>query len=248
MVHYFSENYYNEIVTAKVSVKYINSANLITRPLIYVEGFDDLYLGSLYNFSKALQDLNGNSHEYFNRIIYDRLTSSRGSLSFQTFYDKDGITGLNDTYDIVYVDWGNPQADIRANALLLEDIIQWVNNLKAPIIGKRNVVFGHSMGGLVARYALRDMEIKGIEHDTSYYVSHDSPHLGANVPLGVIYAIRDIYALFYDNNYSEGILTTHLFDGLLAPLMKVLPAFWLWQKNCRALKITPWSVQRALKR
>lgn len=47
------------------------------------------------------------------------------------------------------------------------------------------VVGGASMGGLVARYALAYMETNNIPHQTSYYVSYDTPHLGASVPVGV---------------------------------------------------------------
>jgi hypothetical protein len=49
---------------------------------------------------------------------------------------------------------------------------------------QKNVVLGFSMGGLVARYALRDMEVNNIVHDTRLNISFDSPHQGANVPVG----------------------------------------------------------------
>ncbi len=49
------------------------------------------------------------------------------------------------------------------------------------------------MGGLVARYALRDMEMnKGEIHDTKLYISHDSPHQGANVPLAAQALVRHL--------------------------------------------------------
>ena len=44
------------------------------------------------------------------------------------------------------------------------------------------LLVGHSMGGLVARYALKTMENKSEKHNVGTYVSYDSPHLGANVP------------------------------------------------------------------
>ena len=40
------------------------------------------------------------------------------------------------------------------------------------------------MGGLVARYGLNYMESIGLDHETRLYVSFDSPHAGANVPIG----------------------------------------------------------------
>jgi hypothetical protein len=51
---------------------------------------------------------------------------------------------------------------------------------------------GISMGGLVARIALRKMELDGADHQTWKYISVDSPHKGANVPLGFQAAVRHI--------------------------------------------------------
>ncbi|UOX34002.1 T9SS type A sorting domain-containing protein [Flavobacterium sediminilitoris] len=63
-----------------------------------------------------------------------------------------------------------------------------------------NVVLGQSMGGVIARYALRDMENQQIDnpsvpswnHQTSLYISHDAPHQGANIPLSVLYFARHL--------------------------------------------------------
>ncbi|WP_276482987.1 hypothetical protein [Paraflavitalea pollutisoli] len=41
------------------------------------------------------------------------------------------------------------------------------------------------MGGLVARYALRQMEQNATSHQTRLFVSFDAPYQGANVPLGL---------------------------------------------------------------
>jgi hypothetical protein len=51
---------------------------------------------------------------------------------------------------------------------------------------------GISMGGLVARIALRKMELDGVDHQTWKYISVDSPHKGANVPAGLQAAVRHI--------------------------------------------------------
>lgn len=46
-------------------------------------------------------------------------------------------------------------------------------------------VCGFSMGGLVTRYALAKMERLRINHETATYLSYDSPHRGAWIPVGV---------------------------------------------------------------
>lgn len=49
----------------------------------------------------------------------------------------------------------------------------------------RLVVGGFSMGGLVARYALAKLETQRMDHRAGVYVSFDSPHRGAWVPIGL---------------------------------------------------------------
>ena len=96
-------------------------------------------------------------------------------------------------YDLFYIDWYENGADIRANAKLLEEVIKWVNENKTS--GEKNVVLGQSMGGLIARYCLRDMELRGVPHDTKLFISHDAPHLGANVSPGLMFAYWDLHKL-----------------------------------------------------
>ncbi|MFE7598107.1 esterase/lipase family protein [Streptomyces sp. NPDC057494] len=49
----------------------------------------------------------------------------------------------------------------------------------------RLMVGGFSMGGIVARYALAKMETQRMDHRAGVYVSFDSPHRGAWVPIGL---------------------------------------------------------------
>ena len=71
---------------------------------------------------------------------------------------------------------------IQRNAMILVELINQINAQKVGTA--QNVVIGPSMGGLISRYALRYMEQYNLNHDTRLYISFDSPHLGANVPIG----------------------------------------------------------------
>lgn len=51
--------------------------------------------------------------------------------------------------------------------------------------GARLVVGGFSMGGIVTRYALAQMELRRMDHQVGLYFSYDSPHRGASIPVGV---------------------------------------------------------------
>jgi hypothetical protein len=71
---------------------------------------------------------------------------------------------------------------IQRNAMILVELINQINAQKVGT--EQNVIIGPSMGGLISRYALRYMELNSLTPDTRLYISFDSPHLGANVPIG----------------------------------------------------------------
>lgn len=93
-------------------------------------------------------------------------------------------TFRNNGFDVIYLDFFEGGGDIRNNALAVRELIQAVNQEK---IGNNDViVIGESMGGVVARYAIRNlMEMQGRTHNVSHFISFDAPHLGANVPVGL---------------------------------------------------------------
>lgn len=52
------------------------------------------------------------------------------------------------------------------------------------------------MGGLIARYGLRKMEMRGERHHVSTLICQDTPNLGANVPLGILYASHAVLKIY----------------------------------------------------
>jgi hypothetical protein len=89
-------------------------------------------------------------------------------------------------YDVLIVDHRNGRNYIEANAGATIRLIQWLNQELANNGSTEEiVVLGASMGGLIARYALRKMEIDGCCHNVRMYGTFDSPHGGANVPVGI---------------------------------------------------------------
>ncbi|RLD24825.1 MAG: hypothetical protein DRI70_07875, partial [Bacteroidetes bacterium] len=77
---------------------------------------------------------------------------------------------------------------IQRNAMVLIEMIDFLNTQKVG--DEELVVLGPSMGGLIARYALSFMEQNGLEHQTRLYISFDSPHRGANIPVSLQYLIN----------------------------------------------------------
>ena len=206
----------SEPVAAIVSYKSSHSGAVV-RPFIFVEGFDSglvALISAIGNVSSLWKRIN--NHEWNNGFY------------FSWFYD----TALADNYDIknnydvFYVDWLNPYADIKDNAALLVDILDWINGLKQNS-NEKNIIVGHSMGGLIVRYALCSMENTNHAHQTDCYVSYDTPHLGVNVPVGLQYALMDLYQVLY-GQFVPDIFFNHTFDRLLM--------YILYRYNCTSAK------------
>lgn len=219
-------------VSARVSYMSAHSG-AITKPLIYVEGFDNGLYGLLYKMGTLLDNsdttkIKQSICEMLQSGEFDPITNrltfhSNGVFDYSWFYDSalKYNQSIKDNFDIIYVDWLNPYADIQKNASLLIEIINWINcNIKEEG-ADRNIIIGHSMGGLITRYALRLMELSENEHQTDVFVSYDAPHLGVNFPIGLQYALRELYHILYDAPHSPGLLTYHLADPFVSYLYNI---------------------------
>lgn len=167
--------------TVKLTIDDTNNDG-IRKPLIVAEGFDA-------GIILAPEMANGmNTYKIFRRSILDSQNTELQSLLWNT----------NKQYDIIYVDWDNGVDYLQKNAFALEAVIAWVNSVK--IGTEKNVVVGQSMGGVIARYALADMEQSSLDHKTRLFVSHDAPQQGANIPISVQYMFRHVTNLY--NRYA----------------------------------------------
>ena len=181
---YTSNTYTGSRVGAQVTTYLRRGNTTITKPFIVVEGFDPWRVISSLDNSSAKHELGSTHHRNFMRRELSELIS-------------------ND-YDFIYIDWLDSTEDIRDNAYLLIEIIRSINRRKVvDACTERTIIMGQSMGGLVTRVALCMMEKNGESHEVSTYVSHDTPHLGANVPLGALYFVHHL--LSYINGYQAGI-------------------------------------------
>ena len=112
------------------------------------------------------------------------------------------ISSLNNKgFDVIVVNHpvynrGNKTIDggsdyIERNAYTFISLMRHIKSIQQG--NEKAVVIGPSMGGLITRYALAYMEKKLAEtgdnpkwnHNTRLWVSFDSPHQGANIPIGV---------------------------------------------------------------
>lgn len=123
--------------------------------------------------------------------IWKLLNEQPGSYDFMG--NLDDIAG----YDLVFLDFNDGTDDILRNVLVFQQALKWINDEKAKATNpQQTVILGMSMGGLVARYGLADITKNGSVTmwpngtDTRLLISHDSPHQGANTPLGSQYLTR----------------------------------------------------------
>jgi hypothetical protein len=184
--------------SAKITIDYAGDPSQgIKRPLIIAEGFD---LGVLLEPEK----------QYGNYSYGDFMTSVLASNSTEL---RRLIYNGNKQYDIIYVDWDNGVDYLQRNAYALEQVINYVNTVKTS--NAKNVVLGQSMGGVIARYALADMEQRGIDHQTSLFISHDAPQQGANIPVSLQFMFRHITKQFVQvgNTTWGNVVTIPLADN-----------------------------------
>jgi len=72
-----------------------------------------------------------------------------------------------------------PQRSLIDNAMVALAAIRFVHNQLPTQLKEGTSVFGYSMGGIIARYALAYAESQNIDHYCSKYISLDAPHKGA---------------------------------------------------------------------
>ena len=170
-----TRSYLNVAGSATLQIAYSGTDTKIRKPLIVAEGFDTGLLASSGSVGDSDYD------DFENTINQNAGIELRNLVTNNTSVD----------YDVIYVNWDNGTDYIQRNAYVLQEVIKWVNTQKAAAGSTTpNVVLGQSMGGVIARYALKDMENRGEQHKTGLYISHDAPHQGANVPLGFLYMAR----------------------------------------------------------
>lgn len=163
---------------------YDNEAGLLDKVIIVCDGFDPADgrdTGAIYNllnYGTPTQNLGDNVRN----LGYDVVV-----LNFPIYTRPDGVTNIDGGVDY-----------IQRNARVMIELINYINANK---VGNQElVVIGPSMGGLITRMALRYMEMNGMNHKTRLWLSFDSPHLGANVPIGMQHMFN---YLAYDPDISD---------------------------------------------
>ena len=189
---------YNGISTSADVYVVSRNGGQIRKPFIVVEGFDPRSLSFMVDTdpNRSLKGKGVSTIETFLGELYNPNNSAGATIAAE--------------YDLIYVDFVQSDEYIQANAHTLKEVINWVNQQKSYAGSTEpNVIMGQSMGGLITRYALKKMESQGIPHQTSVYVSHDAPHLGANIPLGILYTVYAFNSFLENKSNLGGIVNSY---------------------------------------
>ncbi|MFJ7274117.1 hypothetical protein [Kitasatospora sp. NPDC098663] len=190
--------YEGQTATGQAAVYYANPKFGLRKPFIFADGF---------NYGPS--DLPG-LFAYFSTAA-------------------DGGPGLFDQllsrgYDIVLVGFTERHTHIQANAeVAIAAILRAVAERKGD---ERLTVGGVSMGGIITRYALAKLETATVDHETATYLSFDSPHNGAWIPL-----ILQQMAYFFEGFTPAGPDGVKQADLIRSPAAQQL--LWAWVEDSK---------------
>ena len=158
---------------------FLSDDSVLDKPIILIDGFDP---GDIRNID-GIYDLLSFDNNGTSSNLGDVVRAQGFDLIVLNFpvYTRE--------VDNEIIDGG---ADfIERNAMLLVELINIINTTKVPT-ADQNVIIGPSMGGIISRFALNFIESSGGDADTRLWISFDSPHLGANVPIGFQYLFNKL--------------------------------------------------------
>jgi hypothetical protein len=188
-----------------------NHNGKIVRPIIYVDGIDfnsntdivhDVSLGGSETSESNIIRYGSTGWDVFAMGVEPSESITGETEAFRKYpehFDKMYEEG----YDVIFLDFKEGATYMQKNAEVLIELLKRINGTssQSTLFPERkkvatngilyeNIVVGASMGGQVAKYALAKMEyeernLSGPSHCTKMYVSFDSQHKGAVIPLGI---------------------------------------------------------------
>lgn len=177
----------------KVFLSEINTK--LKKPIIILDGFDPGDTRRINNGEGSIIEVVNNKGTEENMTKFSKAGFDVIILNFPKYVISDYTVGIYNIFNRryythkveVFRDGGSDYLERNAN--ILKALITEVNQkLRQNGSTEKIKIIGPSMGGLISRIALTQMEKDNQNHNTDTWVSFDSPHLGANIPIGLQYA------------------------------------------------------------
>ena len=155
---------------AKVSVKYADKQLGLQKPVVIVEGFE----GAMNEYGVI------NFEGLATGMIVDKSGDPvyKGMAKMSWLYDSLFRAG----FDVIHVDFQESKLSIYENRNNLIKVLHWVSG-QNPV--DPTTLVGASMGGLISRLALLELERNNCCMNVSAFGTFDTPHDGAFIPIGV---------------------------------------------------------------
>jgi hypothetical protein len=178
-----------------------NNSGRLRKPMIIVDGFDP---GNTRDYYQTVQpnpvgDIKTDDY----RGLYELMNGEKSAWS------KDPGATLcanlkTSGYDLIFINWTTGDGDIPTNAGYLREFLK--NSTVGPNSStlrdnqtEEMILVGPSMGGLITRYCLTEMEAAGEEPHVKLWFSFDSPQEGAYIPIALQWQVKYLSDLQPDN-------------------------------------------------
>lgn len=175
--------------------------SIVRRPLLIINGFETPML-----LDKNEKKIDNDFGQILEKLTFPTVT---GNTVIKEL--------LNGGYDLIFLDFDNENAALEQNAEVVKNAIREINAIKQS--DEELVVVGLSMGGVLGKLSLLEMEAAGEDHDTRLFVSMDSPLRGANIPLGIQHQLKHFHGLKVHSGVGASATL-----GLLVPELKRMMA------------------------
>lgn len=199
---------YKKEVTDNSNIKYyilygdtdLKVKKKLKRPIIITDGFDpgnkrDFYKNNIDKKPDTPKDNDG-------RGLYHLIDGQPSPWYSGNAKSPGLISSLrNAGYDIIIVDFLDGAGDIFINANAFKNFIS--NVINGSDFRDENtedlIIIGPSMGGLITRLAISEMEKDKIDHKIKLWFSFDSPQEGAYIPIALQHSLNFLKNI----NHSE---------------------------------------------
>ncbi len=147
---------------------------MLTKPVVIVDYLNE----NTNNFARSLPNINW--------------------TDFYNFYNQNGLLDSlkSHKYDIILLGYCSNTNTIQNNADVITGYYEGgihryglIDSIafKLSSSGTNTIFIGAGIGGIITRYALKNMEDSSKNHHTDLFISLDVPNQGANIPLGYQY-------------------------------------------------------------
>ncbi|HEY9123800.1 MAG TPA: hypothetical protein VIO15_05630, partial [Bacteroidales bacterium] len=162
-----------------------NKSGKLRKAIIISDAFDPKNMRDYYN-SHAPYD--PDPKKFDPRGLYQILNGDKSAWSVDNGANL-AADLIASGYDIVFINYALGAGDIPTNASRLEAVLDHLNTNYRDNNTEDFILVGPSMGGIITRYCLTDMESRNKEHHVRLWLSFDSPQEGAYIPISLQYVM-----------------------------------------------------------